>query len=123
VRFSKNGKAISDMIYLESTDLANGDFVIIDPIDPTKRKKIKAKGLDQEVLLKPIFEKGKKVYALPDIHTIKENAARNLAQFDKALKRLVNPHIYPVGLEDSLYQMRNDLVFKMKNYDGEENNI
>ena len=99
------------------------EFVIIDPIDPTQRKKIKAKGLDQQVLLKPIFEMGKKVYAMPDIHKIKEKASRNLAQFDKALKRLVNPHIYPVGLEDGLYKLRNDLVFKMKNYDGEENNI
>jgi nicotinate phosphoribosyltransferase len=36
---------------------------------------------------------------------------------------LVNPHIYRVGLEESLYRLRNDLVFKMKNYDGEENNI
>jgi nicotinate phosphoribosyltransferase len=63
------------------------------------------------------------VYAIPDIHQMKANAVRNLAKFDKALKRLVNPHIYPVGLEESLYQLRNVLVFKMKNYDGEENNI
>ena len=123
VRFSKNGKAVSDMIFLESKDLTEGEFVIIDPIDPTKRKKIKSKGLDQEVLLKPIFEKGKKIYAMPNIQEIKANAVRNLAQFDKALKRLVNPHIYPVGLEENLYQLRNELVFKMKNYDGEENNI
>lgn len=122
-RFIKNGKALADMIYLETEDLSKTSFTIIDPIDPTKRKKIMAKGLEQEKLLKPIFIAGQKVYERPGLDQIKENAQRNLNMFDKAHKRLVNPHIYPVGLEESLYQLRTDLVFKMKNYDGEENNI
>lgn len=122
-RFIKNGKAIADMIYLETDDLTKTSFTIIDPIDPTKRKKIMTKGLDQENLLIPIFVKGQKVYERPSLDKIKENALRNLNLFDKAHKRLINPHIYPVGLEESLYQLRTDLVFKMKNYDGEENNI
>lgn len=122
-RFIKNGKAVADMIYLETEDLTNTSFKIIDPIDPTKRKKIMTKGLEQEKLLVPIFVKGQKVYERPSLDKIKENALRNLNLFDKAHKRLINPHIYPVGLEESLYQLRTDLVFKMKNYDGEENNI
>ncbi|WP_373521343.1 nicotinate phosphoribosyltransferase [Aquiflexum sp.] len=122
-RFIKNGKAVADMIYLENEDFAKSSFTIIDPIDPTKRKKIITKGLEQEKLLVPIFSKGQKVYERPSLIKIKENATRNLNLFDKAHKRLINPHIYPVGLEESLYQLRTDLVFKMKNYDGEENNI
>ncbi|EKB47786.1 nicotinate phosphoribosyltransferase [Cecembia lonarensis] len=118
VRFSKNGKAVADMIFLEGENLSKSQHMIIDPVDPTKRKKINTTGLDQELLLRSIFEKGKKVYERPDIHQIKLNAERNLAQFDKAHKRLINPHIYPVGLEESLYELRTQLVFKMKNYDG-----
>ena len=123
IRFIKNGKAVADMIFLDTEDLTKTSFTIIDPIDPTKRKKIMTKGLEQEKLLVPIFVKGQKVYERPSLNKIKENAARNLNLFDKAHKRLINPHIYPVGLEESLYQLRTDLVFKMKNYDGEENNI
>jgi len=123
IRFIKNGKAVADMIFLDTEDLTKTSFTIIDPIDPTKRKKIMTKGLEQEKLLVPIFVKGQKVYERPSLAKIKENAARNLNLFDKAHKRLINPHIYPVGLEESLYQLRTDLVFKMKNYDGEENNI
>ena len=119
VRFSKNGKAVADMIFLEGENLSKSQHMIIDPVDPTKRKKINTTGLDQELLLRSIFEKGKKVYDRPDIQQIKGNAKRNLAQFDKTHKRLVNPHIYPVGLEERLYEMRTQLVFKMKNYDGE----
>lgn len=118
VRYSKNGKAIADMIYLEGEDLSNSQFMIIDPVDPTKRKKINTNGLDQEILLKPIFIKGQKVYERRDIHQIKQNAERNMGMFDKAHKRFVNPHIYPVGLEEKLYDIRTQLVFKMKNYDG-----
>jgi len=123
IRFIRNGKAVADMIYLETEDLSKTSFTIIDPIDPTKRKKIMTKGLEQEKLLKPIFIGGQKVYERLNLNQIKENAQRNLNLFDKAHKRLVNPHIYPVGLEESLYQLRTDLVFKMKNYDGEESNI
>lgn len=118
VRFSKNGKALADMIYLKEENLDKSQFTIIDPVDPTKRKKISTDGLDKEELLKPIFEKGTKVYERPDIHQIRKNTARNLSQFDKAHKRLVNPHVYPVGLEEGLYELRTQLVFKMKDYDG-----
>lgn len=118
VRYSKNGKAIADMIYLEGEGHSNSEFVIIDPVDPTKRKKINTNGLDQEILLKPVFLNGKKVYERKDIHQIKQNTGRNLALFDKAHKRFINPHIYPVGLEEKLYELRTQLVFKMKNYDG-----
>ncbi|RPA67215.1 nicotinate phosphoribosyltransferase [Cyclobacteriaceae bacterium YHN15] len=119
VRFSKNGKAIADMIYLQGQEMTESQFTIIDPVDPTKRKKINTLGLDKEYLLKPIFKKGQKVYESPDIHQIKKNAERNLNQFDKAHKRFVNPHIYPVGLELSLFELRTQLVFKMKDYDRE----
>jgi len=119
VRFTKEGKAIADMIYLEGKNMTENHFTIIDPVDSTKRKKINALGLEKENLLKPIFKKGKKIYVSPDIHQIKKNAQRNLAQFDKAHKRFVNPHVYPVGLEESLNELRTQLVFKMKDYDGQ----
>ncbi|MBW3467977.1 nicotinate phosphoribosyltransferase [Arthrospiribacter ruber] len=117
VRFSKNGKALADMIFLIDLDLNKRSYTIIDPNDPTRRKKIDTNSLEKENLLKPIFENGSKIYNRPDIHQIKENTKRNLQLFDKAHKRLVNPHIYPVGLEESLYKMRTDLVLKMKDYD------
>ena len=113
LRFLENGKAIADMICLEGHEDKN-DFVIIDPNDPTKRKKLSSSGISKEKLLKPLFLNGKLVYESPDIHQIKENTKQNLGKFDKAHKRLVNPHIYPVGLEESLFTLRTELVLKMK---------
>ncbi|EOZ98508.1 Nicotinate phosphoribosyltransferase [Indibacter alkaliphilus LW1] len=120
VRFIKNGKALADMIFLDEAHEERNAYVIIDPNDPTKRKKINVNGLERELLLKPIFRAGEKIYNRPGIKQIRENAQKNLLLFDKAHKRFVNPHIYPVGLEENLYQMRTELVLKMKNYDNEQ---
>lgn len=117
LRYSANGKAIADMIYLEG--LQQGDKVtIIDPIDPTRRKKISVGNAEAEILLKPIFVNGKKVYERASIQQIRQRTQDRLAIFDKTHKRLINPHIYPVGLEASLHEFRTALVLKAKSMDN-----
>jgi len=113
-RYYRKGSANADMIFLENQKPEDNDLLIIDPIDPTKRKKIEP-GLESELLLKRIFQNGQKVYDRPDIHEIKRKTKANLEKFDKAHKRLVNPHIYPVGLEESLFNLKTELVLKAKN--------
>ncbi|MCH7408419.1 nicotinate phosphoribosyltransferase [Belliella sp. DSM 111904] len=118
-RFLKHGKAMADMLYLKDSDIEKSKITIIDPTDPTKRKKLNVEDLEEVNLLKQIFLGGKQVYISPSIKEIKENTKTGLSYFDKAHKRLINPHIYPVGLEEQLYKLRTDLVFKMKNYEHE----
>ncbi|AFL85036.1 putative nicotinate phosphoribosyltransferase [Belliella baltica DSM 15883] len=118
-RFLKNGRAVADMIFLPEYRKGKISATIIDPIDPTKRKRISFEDFEEVSLLKPIFKKGKQVYNCPEINVIKQKTQDNLLHFDKTHKRLTNPHVYPVGLEENLYQIRTDLVFKMKNYDKE----
>ena len=117
LRFTSGGKAIGDMIYLEGLNQGK-QVTIIDPIDPTRRKKISLENAEAEVLLKPIFIKGEKVYHRPDIKQIRQRAKDRLAVFDKTHKRLINPHIYPVGLEASLHEFRTALVLKAKSMDN-----
>jgi nicotinate phosphoribosyltransferase len=117
VRFSKHGRAIADMICAEGYTPDLEDYIIIDPVDPNHRKKLKTTGLDKEMLLKPIFLNGVDVYKRPDIHQIRDKVAESLKMFDKTHLRLVNPHIYPVGLEENLHALRSELVLKMKIYD------
>ncbi|MCC5936631.1 MAG: nicotinate phosphoribosyltransferase [Lunatimonas sp.] len=112
-RYMVNGKAIGDMIYLEGLG-PKETVTIIDPIDPTRRKRIQTAQTEEKILLVPIFKQGKKVYHRPDIHRIRQSTLDRLSQFDKTHKRLTNPHIYPVGLEESLYELRTNLVLKSK---------
>jgi len=120
-RYFSGGKAVADMIYLEGQSINSKGTVIIDPIDATRRKRIMPAFYQSEELLKPIFEKGKKVYKCPDIQSIRKRTQDQLKTFDKTHKRLVNPHVYPVGLEENLHHLRMDLVLKAKEIEDESN--
>jgi nicotinate phosphoribosyltransferase len=73
---------------------------------------------EEEILLKPIFRKGKIVYPGATLDQIRKRVTDQLETFDKTHKRLVNPHVYPVGLEENLHQLRMDLVLKAKQFDN-----
>ncbi len=73
----------------------------------------------EEILLRPIFEQGKKVYERPSLQQIRDRATQQLEALDKTHKRLVNPHLYPVGLEENLHHLRMELVLKAKKFDHE----
>ena len=95
--------------------------MIIDPNDATQRKRLMPAFYEEEELLKPIFRKGKLVYALPSLQQIRERAGVQLEAFDKTHKRLTNPHVYPVGLEEHLHHLRMELVIAAKSDQHEEN--
>ncbi len=46
---------------------------------------------------------------------VRERVVEDLAKFHPGIKRFVNPHIYPVGLEESLFRMRSDLMLRLRN--------
>ncbi|GAA0877119.1 nicotinate phosphoribosyltransferase [Algoriphagus jejuensis] len=119
-RYFSKGKAVADMIFLEDQPIDTKGVVIIDPVDATRRKRLMPAFYQEEVLLKPIFDKGKKVYKLPTLTEIRDRATSQLESLDKTHKRLVNPHLYPVGLEENLHHLRMELVLKAKKFDNGE---
>jgi len=114
-RYLSNGKAVADMIFLEETEIDQKGTMIIDPIDQTRRKRLMPYFYEEEVLLRPIFKGGKKIYERPEINQIRQRVKDQLESFDKTHKRITNPHLYPVGLEENLHQLRMDLIIKSKN--------
>jgi len=119
-RYYSSGKAVADMIYLEGQDINPKAALIIDPNDPTRRKRLMPVFYKEEILLKPIFKKGKLTYKLPEILQIRERVRQQLGALDKTHKRLVNPHLYPVGLEENLHNLRMELILKAKQFDNGE---
>lgn len=111
-RFQRNGEYLADVIYDEGMDLKAG-CVMIDPLDMTRQKRIGPE-LEFEDLLKPVFRKGKRIYELPVIAAIRDHAQKNLTLFHSGIKRFVNPHQYPVGIEKSLYALRNELILQAR---------
>jgi nicotinate phosphoribosyltransferase len=86
---------------------------MIDPNDVTRRK-VFEKEMNFEDLLVPIFRKGKLVYQTPNILEIKKNVENSLNHFHQGIKRFVNPHTYPVGLEKGLSDDKYDLIMKLR---------
>ena len=71
------------------------------------------KGEQARLLLEPLMEDGNFV-TIPeaDLYKIQQYGQENLKKLDISHKRLINPHIYGVGLETKLYNLQQDLVNK-----------
>lgn len=101
-RYYDQGKAVGDVIYDErqSPDISKK---MIDPVDPTRQKPLLEKFTYRELLTTYIKE-GQFRETLPSLASSRDLAQQELAHFDPSIRRLLNPHIYPVGIEESLYQ-------------------
>ncbi len=103
--------ADSDMIF----DELGGDpsHVIVDPLDQTRRRSIPDTA-PYEDLLVPIFRNGRRVYELPSMEQIRARRQSQLDRFHAGVKRLLNPHQYPVGLERRLFDLKTRLVLQAR---------
>jgi nicotinate phosphoribosyltransferase len=111
-RWIRNDRYIADAIYDEAHGCEQ-PTKLIDPFDPT-RQRVMAAELPYEDLLAPVVRAGKRVDARPSVLQIRERAKREVARLDPAVRRLVNPHEYPVGLSAQLYAERLRLIQKAR---------
>lgn len=112
-RFSHNTEGyIGDALYDVFTDLSKGCHMV-DPFDDTKKYFFQSQ-ITAKDLLVPIFRGGDCVYKSPSLPDIQAYAKNELAQFDRSIRRFYNPHLYPVGMEKSLYEMKRQLVAKIR---------
>ena len=61
-------------------------------------------------LLKRIFDKGKCVYELPELHEIQKKCKEQVDSLWDEVKRFENPHEYYVDLSKPLWEVRNTLL-------------
>jgi len=111
-RFRSGTEFLGDGIY----DLECGapdDFTIVDPLDSTRRKHL-LPGTPFEDLLVPVFAKGRRVYESPPLAEMRRRTQSQLAMFHSGVKRFVNPHQYPVGLELKLHELKTELVLRAR---------
>jgi nicotinate phosphoribosyltransferase len=109
---SAKGEFIADAIFNES-DAPQSACTIVDPLDMTRRKIIPA-GTKYRDLLVPIYRSGKFVYKIPALIETKEYAQKELSKFHPTIKRFLNPHQYPVGLDLKLHELKTDLTLKQR---------
>ena len=82
-------------------------------MDLTRRKTIAA-GTPYSDLLSPIFRSGKLVYKVPSLAEARQRVQEQLSRFHAGITRFVNPHVYPVGLEKGLHELKTKLVLQAR---------
>ncbi|MDX1904451.1 MAG: nicotinate phosphoribosyltransferase [Thermonemataceae bacterium] len=112
-RFFKNNLFAGDMIFNEEDILKENEYLMIDPLDMTRTKNFDSSFYAENLLIK-VFEKGKSCYESPHIEQIKQRTNEQLSKLHNSIKRFTNPHSYPVGLEEKLFQLRTDLLSKLR---------
>ncbi len=111
-RFRSGSGFIGDAIYDASRPLP-ARVTIVDPLDPTRRKHFVA-GTASEDLLVAVFRGGRLVYQAPALEAVRQRVQQQLALLHPGIKRLVNPHQYPAGLELGLHERKNQLVLQAR---------
>ncbi len=115
-RYFNNGLYEGDAIY----DLSLGmeGATILDPLDETRHKDFSKEATFKDLLV-PIMRSGEIVYTCPELTEVRAHLQEELARFHGSIKRLINPHEYPVGLEQKLFHLKKELIMKARSH-GQE---
>lgn len=107
-RYRNSLENVADVIYNVGTDLSQG-CMMRGISDPTQTKTL---GTDHYYydLLVPIFKEGKQIYTLPPLQDIREHVQEELKYVPEKVKRLACPEAYPSGMEESLYNLKRELI-------------
>lgn len=110
-----SGKIKADLIALEDDIISEEeDLLLFDPLETWKKTLLKAGSFSLRKMLVPIFEDGDCVYPSPDVMDIREYCFQELNTLWDESRRLVNPHPVYVDLSERLYQLKTELLGKIK---------
>jgi nicotinate phosphoribosyltransferase len=107
------GRFRADMIYDEDLPASGENGVIVDPADTLHMRAIEPDWTPEELVL-PALRRGRRVAAAPDLEAIRTRARSQLDSLHPAIRRLLNPHTYPVGLERQLHERRVQQVLERR---------
>lgn len=109
---SEKGQPRADMLYNTAESLPD-HLTIVDPLDATRRRPVRPDATFRE-LLEPVFRRGKQVQELPTLAESRARAQREVQSLDPSIRRFLNPHTYPVGLEETLNTFRTELILEKR---------
>ena len=113
-RYSSDSEYIGDMIWHDEPEAHTAPSpMMIDPLDLTRRRSFLATQPFED-LLKPVFRNGSFVGNDEGIEAVRQRVVDDLDRLHPGIKRFVNPHVYPVGLGESLFKMRAELLLKLR---------
>ncbi len=113
-RYEHDGLFLADMIYDVELGITP-EPTIVDHNDTTRRKKITTDTRHTDLLV-PVFRAGQSAYEPPPLPQIRAHALAQQRQLHPTIKRFVNPHEYPVGLEEGLHDLKTELILQARGF-------
>lgn len=104
--YDEEGRLAGDLIF-DVNDGATDPAIIVDPLDATRRKRLDG---TFETLLKPLVRGGRVEDVDLSARSARARCTEQLALLDDSIKRFMNPHEYPCGIERNLFRKRDDIV-------------
>ncbi|MEM7587369.1 MAG: nicotinate phosphoribosyltransferase, partial [Acidobacteriota bacterium] len=109
-RFRSEERLMGDVIYDETLGIE------------TPYRWVDGEGVEQHIgphnafedLLQPVMQRGQRIAESPSVQTLRERALSQLDRLDPATTRLVEPEVYPVGLDPRLNRLKSDLIREIK---------
>jgi nicotinate phosphoribosyltransferase len=110
----EQGQPRADMIYnVAAAEVLPPSPTIIDPADATRRRPTRPNAPFRD-LLTSVLRQGRLVQPLPTLQESRAYAQQEVNSLDASIRRFLNPHVYPVGLEQSLHEFRTQLMLEKR---------
>ena len=114
--YDRRGKATADVLSLDGEELPEREDLVLH--HPTRkgvsRTLCRTDVSKFEALLVPVLDRGRLVYAPPDLEELRAVRARDVDRLDSGVKRLVNPHVYHVSLTEALWALKQRTVERLR---------
>lgn len=112
-RFQNYSHYFADMIFDEINTSEIKNLIIYNDSNEIKSLNIPNE-FEYTDLLIQIFKEGIQVYTTPTLNEIRKFAFSMQEKFKNNIKKIQKPHFFTVGLEKNLYDIKKNLIQKMK---------
>lgn len=103
----EEGRPVGDMI-VDPVYEDTAQTRIVDPMDATLTLSLAE--YDYVELLEPVVKDGKVVKSEESLEDARRRVKKTMKKFDPAIKRFINPAVYPTGIEAGLFEVRTQMV-------------
>jgi nicotinate phosphoribosyltransferase len=111
-RFATADGFVGDMIYDERLGI-DPRKTFVDPGDPTRQKQWPTHAEPRDLLV-PVMRKGQIAGASEALAAIRARATDQVAKLHPGIRRFMNPHEYPVGIDIGLHELRDQMIRQMR---------
>ncbi len=111
-RYQAENGLLGDMIFDESLGIDPRE-IIVDTKDTTRKKRLTKYAYAYD-LLKPVMRAGESIAESESLESIRARAMEQMQLVHPTVRRFMNPHEYPVGLDIGLHEIRDRMIHETR---------